>query len=77
MGEVLTEALDLSTVHGKCLIDTYPGDDFSIRICEPFEIVIENGRALPSDYFPTDFQKLYDMIRDNEGGEVLIRELGL
>lgn len=77
VGEVLTEALDLKDVNGKCLIDTYPGDDFNIRICEPFEMVVENGRVLPSEHFPAEFQKLYDMIRDNENGEVLVRELGL
>lgn len=77
VGEVLTEALDLSTVNGKCLIDTYPGDDFGIRICEPFEMIVENGRVLPSDHFPSEFQKLYNMIRDNENSEVLVRELGL
>ncbi|NDK19295.1 hypothetical protein GW819_00460 [Candidatus Gracilibacteria bacterium] len=77
VGEVLTEALELSSVHGKCFIDTYPGDDFGIRICEPFELTIENGRVLPSDHFPAEFQRLYNMIRDNENGEVLVRELGL
>ncbi|MDD5377250.1 MAG: hypothetical protein PHH16_03985 [Candidatus Gracilibacteria bacterium] len=77
VGEVLTEALDLRDVNGKCLIDTYPGDDFSIRICEPFEMTVKNGRVLPSDHFPPEFQKLYDMIRSSENGEVLVRELGL
>ena len=77
VGEVLTEALDLKNVNGKCLIDTYPGDDFNIRICDPFEMVVENGRVLPSPDFPPEFQKLYNMIRDNENDEVLVRELGL
>ena len=39
--------------------------------------MIENGRVLPSDHFPTEFQKLYDMIRANENDEVLVRELGM
>ena len=64
-------------MNGKCLIDTYPGDDFGIRICEPFEIVIKDGRVLPSERFPAEFRVLYNMIRDNENGEVLVRELGL
>ncbi len=75
--EVLTEALDLSSVHGECLIDTYPWEDFSIRICKPFKLTIENGRVLQSSQFPADFQKIYNMIYENENGEVLIRELGL
>ncbi len=75
--EVLTEALDLQSVHGKCLIDTYPGDDFGIRVCDPFLLEIENGRVLPREHFPADFQKIFSMIYENENHEVLIRELGM
>jgi hypothetical protein len=75
VGEIFTEALDLASVSGSCLIDTYPGEDFRIRVCEPFRLEIVNGRVLPSDHFPADFQKIYDMILENENGEVLVREL--
>jgi len=72
--EIFTEAIDLSGVSWKCLIDTYPREDFSIEICEPFELVIENGRVLPSPHFPPGFQKLYDWVVQYEG-EVMVREL--
>lgn len=72
--EVFTEAIDLSSVSWKCLVDTYPREDFSIEICEPFELVIEKWRVLPSSHFPTGFQKLYDWMIQYEG-EVMVREL--
>lgn len=77
LGEVFTEALDLSSVHGKCLVDTFPRADFSIAVVEPFEMVIENGKVLPSENFPPEFAQIYAMIRDNENNEVCVRELGL
>ncbi len=72
--EIFTEAIDLEHVNGKCLIDTYPREDFSIEICEPFELVVEKWRVLPSQSFPLGFQKLYDWIAQYEG-EVMVREL--
>ncbi len=72
--EVFTEAIDLKSVNGSCLIETYPREDFSIEICDPFELVIENGRVLPSSDFPPGFQKLYDWVVQYEG-EVMVREL--
>lgn len=74
IGETFTEAIDLSDVNGRCLIDTYPREDFSIEICEPFELVIEKWRVLPSPHFPPGFQKLYDWVIQYEW-EMLVREL--
>jgi hypothetical protein len=73
--ETFTEAIDLVNVNGKCLIDSYPREDFSVEICKPFELIIENGRVLPSDHFPVTFSKLYNWIVQFEW-EVLVRELG-
>ena len=75
IGEAFTEAIDLSSVNGRCLIDTYPREDFSIEICEPFELIIESGRVLPSESFPAPFAKLYNWIVQFEW-EVMVRELG-
>ena len=63
-------------MNGKCLVEAYPREDFSVEHCTPFELVIERGRVLPSDHFPAEFQKLYDWIMLYEG-EVMVRELGL
>ncbi len=73
--ELFTEAIDLTHVNGKCLIDSYPREDFSVEICTPFELIIKNGRVLPSEHFPTWFAKLYDWIVQFEW-EVMVRELG-
>jgi aminopeptidase len=75
IGEVFTEARDLSSVNGKVLIDTFPNEDFSINICEPFELIIEKWRVLPSQSFPPTFQRLYDLVVEFEW-EVMVRELG-
>lgn len=58
-------------------MDTFPRADFSIAVVEPFEMVIENGKVLPSENFPPEFAQIYAMIRDNENNEVCVRELGL
>lgn len=73
--ETFTEAVNLEDVNGKCLIDTFPNEDFSINICEPFEITIEKWRVLPSPNFPPAFQRLYDLVVQFEW-EVMVRELG-
>lgn len=75
IGEIFTEAVDLSSVSGVCWVDTFPQEDFSIAIVEPFRLEIENGRVLPSPDFPPTFQKLYDWVVEYEG-EVMVRELG-
>ncbi len=75
IGETFTEAIDLKDVNGYCLIDTFPNEDFSISIVEPFRLEIKDGRVLPSSDFPPAFAKLYDWIVQFEW-EVLVRELG-
>lgn len=75
IGEIFTEAIDLSSVSGVCWVDTFPQEDFSIAIVEPFRLQIENGRVLPSPEFPPAFQKLYNWVVEYEG-EVMVRELG-
>ena len=62
IGEIFTEAVDLSDLNGRCLIESYPREDFSVDHCTPFELVIENGRVLPNPDFPAPFAKLYDWI---------------
>ncbi len=76
IGEIFTEAVDLSDLNGRCLIESYPREDFSVDHCTPFELVIENGRVLPNPDFPAPFAKLYDWIVQYEW-EVMVRELGL
>ena len=74
IGEVFTEAKVLDSVSGTVWIETYPNEDFSINVCEPFALTIEHGRVLPSPHFPPGFQKLYDWVVQYEW-EVMVREL--
>jgi aminopeptidase len=76
IGEVFTEAVNLSSVSGRCLIESFPREDFSVEHCVPFELIIEDGRVLPTDHFPIEFQKIYDYIVEFEW-EVRVRELGM
>jgi aminopeptidase len=76
IGEIFTEAVELDSLNGRCLIESYPREDFSVDHCTPFELVIENGRVLPSDDFPAPFAKLYNWIVQYEW-EVMVRELGM
>jgi hypothetical protein len=74
IGELFTEAIDLSDLNGKCLIESFPREDFSVEHCTPFELVIQNGRVLPDENFPAPFAKLYNWIVQFEW-EVMVREL--
>ena len=76
LGEVFTESVELDSLNGKCLIESYPREDFSVDHCAPFELIIENWRVLPSEDFPAPFAKLYNWIVQYEW-EVLVRELGM
>lgn len=75
IGEVFTEAINLSHVSWRCLVEAFPNEDFSVNHCTPFALEIDNGRVLPSHDFPPEFQKLYDWVVEYEG-EVMVRELG-
>lgn len=77
IGEIFTEAKDLSSVSWAVLIESYPNEDFSVNICDtPFLLTIEKWRVLPSPDFPPSFAKLYNWIMEFEN-EVMVRELGL
>lgn len=77
IGEIFTEAKDLASLNGKCLVEAYPNEDFSVAHgIEPFLLTIENGRVLPSNNFPPGFAKLYNWIVQFEW-EVMVRELGM
>ena len=76
LGEVFTESVELDSLNGRCLIESYPREDFSVDHCTPFELIIERGRVLPNEDFPAPFAKLYNWIVQYEW-EVMVRELGM
>lgn len=74
IGEVFTEARDLTTVNGDALVFAFAGDDHLVRTYEPFRVVIRDGILTAPDG-PLEFQAILDKIREDE--EVLVREFGL
>jgi aminopeptidase len=75
IGEVFTEARDLSKVNGTFRIYAFAGDDFNVRFYEPFLAKVVNGILEPGDDAPEEFKKIMDLIRAEE--RVLVRELGV
>lgn len=74
IGEVFTEAKELAKVNGEAMIFGYADENHLVKIVEPFKIVIEEGKLTSSDA-PEEFQKILDLIREDE--EVHVREFGL
>lgn len=74
IGEVFTEAKDLTLVNGEALVFGFAGDDHRVRIMEPFRVVVEKG-ILSAPEAPEEFNHILDLIKADE--EVLVRELGL
>ena len=74
IGEVFTEAKDLTKVNGEAMIFGYANEDHYIQIVEPFKVIITNGILTAPDG-PEDFKHILDRIREDE--DVIVRELGL
>lgn len=74
IGEVFTEAKDLTAVNGEAMIFAYAGEDHKVRIVEPFKVSIEKG-ILTAPGAPAEFLAILELIKADE--EVLVREFGL
>jgi len=74
IGEVFTEAQDLTKVNGEAMIFGYANEDHYIQIVEPFKVFVKDGILTAPDA-PEDFQRILDRIREDE--EVVVREFGL
>ncbi len=74
IGEVFTEAKDLTRVNGDVKVFGFAGEDHIVRLYESFPVHIEQG-ILTAPEGPEDFQRILDLIREDEA--VLVREFGL
>lgn len=75
IGEVFTEAADLSQMNGEIYIYAFAGTDFRVEIFDPFKIIIKNGVVAGwSDNAPQQFIDLYEMVIAIE--PATIREIG-
>ncbi|OGH67689.1 MAG: hypothetical protein A3C15_02700 [Candidatus Magasanikbacteria bacterium RIFCSPHIGHO2_02_FULL_50_9b] len=75
IGEVFTEAKDLTQVNGAALVFGFAGDDHRVRIVTPFRVEITKGILEAGSDAPPEFTHIIDLIKADE--EVLVRELGL
>jgi hypothetical protein len=66
IGEMFTEAQDLSTVHGSVVVEAYPDMDFAVVSCTPFVLHIQGGMVVRSEDIPAGFLEIYDMIHRDE-----------
>ena len=75
IGEVFTEAVDLTAVNGTLSIFGYGGMDFRTRIVTPFTITVEAGMVVGvSEHAPQEFHVILAMVRANE--LPVLREIG-
>lgn len=76
IGEVFTEAKDLTKVNGEARIFAFAGMDFLVKIYEPpFKVVIKDGILYPTEEAPQAFLDILALIQATE--PVYVRELGL
>ena len=75
IGEVFTEAVNLSDTNGSLLIYAFAGSNFQITMHEPFVINIKDGLLVSwSKNAPEGFIQIMDAISAHE--RPLVRELG-
>lgn len=75
IGEVFTEARDLTQMNGSLYVYAYAGADFHINMHTPFRVTIENG--IVTDWqsdAPASFADVVHLVRSYERS--LIREIG-
>lgn len=75
IGEVFSEARDLTKVNGEVMVFGYAGADHCVRIVTPFKATITNGIFEASAEAPKEFQDILDLVRVDE--PVWVREFGM
>ncbi len=75
IGEVFTEAKDLSLVNGSLMIYAFANTNFHIEMHEPFRIDIKDGVVVSwGENAPAAFPEVIEQIKTNE--RPIIREVG-
>ena len=75
IGEVFTEAKDLSRVNGSLMIYAFADTNFEICMHDPFRVDIENGLVTGwSTNAPQSFEEVIAQIKTNE--RPILREVG-
>jgi aminopeptidase len=75
IGEVFTEAKDLSSVNGSLMIYAFADTQFHIAMHEPFRIDVKDGVVVSwSENAPSGFPEVISQIKTNE--RPIVREVG-
>ncbi len=75
IGEVFTEAKNLSAMNGTLMVYAFADTDFHIGMHEPFKITIKDGLVIDwEERTPESFAKIIAQINSNE--RALVREIG-
>ena len=77
IGEVFTEAKELTSLNGRTKIMAFGDINYNVNIpAHSITIVIENGQLVRTENSTAEFEAVLDLIREEEG-VVWVRELGL
>jgi len=77
IGEVFTEATELTSLNGRTNIIAFGDTNYKVNIPpQPIIIVIENGHLVATENSTEEFEAVLNMIKKEEG-QVWVRELGL
>jgi len=77
IGEVFTEATELTSLNGRTNIIAFGDTNYKVNIPpQPIIIVIENGHLVATENSTEEFEAVLNMIKEEEG-QVWVRELGL
>ena len=77
IGEVFTEATELTSLNGRTNIIAFGDTNYKVNIPpQPITIVIENGHLVATENSTEEFEAVLNMIKEEEG-QVWVRELGL
>jgi aminopeptidase len=75
IGEVFTEAKDLTQMNGDLMVHAFANTDFHIAFHEPFRITIKDGLVVSwDDTAPASFPEVVAQVKTNE--RAIIREIG-
>lgn len=78
IGEVITEAKELINLNGKTKIMAFGDINYRVNIpSSPIIITIENGQLVRTENSTPEFEAVLNLIKEEEDGVVLVRELGL
>jgi hypothetical protein len=78
IGEVFTEAKELKNLNGRAKVMAFGDINYKVNIPSfPITITIENGQLTDTKNSTPEFDAILGLIKEEEGGVVLVRELGL